>query len=395
MEFTSDRAARLIQDGALDEALGEINLGLLRDASDTTLLAMRAGLLVKMKRPTEAVRQWEQIRRVAPRVYSDGSRLMHAEALIAAEQFEDADSLLKSVHARVDDGGLRDKLIARLLTETGRLEHGAVRGPARAAAQIVDSNDALASEYRALMRNDPVAAAGLRFESLVIVTYGRTGSTLLQGILNVVDGIKVLGENEGAFLGLHQFYARLESLSKFKGSHAFPSSPFFGATSLDMANLLSQLRGLVTAYFGPFAAEPGVRCVGFKEVKVNQIADQAASYLEFLELVLPKPAFIFLWRDHDDVLKSGFWKHEDRDEAAATLATVEAEAARFAEGRNSCFTLDYSDLRPDAPRLCEMLEFLGGHFDQARITRVMEIPHSYNPEQTRIRQLFDDAKAPT
>jgi hypothetical protein len=43
-------------------------------------------------------------------------------------------------------------------------------------------------------------------DHLFIVTYGRSGSTLLQGILNSTPGVLIRGENRGISYKLHEFH---------------------------------------------------------------------------------------------------------------------------------------------------------------------------------------------
>ena len=38
-----------------------------------------------------------------------------------------------------------------------------------------------------------------RFRTVNIVTYGRSGSTLLMGLLNAIDGYRIRGENFNCF----------------------------------------------------------------------------------------------------------------------------------------------------------------------------------------------------
>ena len=50
-----------------------------------------------------------------------------------------------------------------------------------------------------------VEEMNLNFDVILIITYGRSGSTLLQGILNSISGVLVRGEN--ANMCYHVFYA--------------------------------------------------------------------------------------------------------------------------------------------------------------------------------------------
>ena len=71
----------------------------------------------------------------------------------------------------------------------------------------------------------------MNFESILIITYGRSGSTLLQGVLNAIDGVLIRGENMNMCFHMFKTYqAILTSKSKSERS---PQSPFFGAKLLD------------------------------------------------------------------------------------------------------------------------------------------------------------------
>jgi hypothetical protein len=49
-------------------------------------------------------------------------------------------------------------------------------------------------KYLDLVENSKELKVPLRYDSIIIVTHGRTGSTLLQGILNSIHGVEIKGE---------------------------------------------------------------------------------------------------------------------------------------------------------------------------------------------------------
>jgi hypothetical protein len=70
---------------------------------------------------------------------------------------------------------------------------------------------------------------------LVVVTYGRSGSTLVQGLLNAMPGVLVRGEHQFALLTLFRVHqqlvavrARYGELSRERG----PWAAWFGADVL-------------------------------------------------------------------------------------------------------------------------------------------------------------------
>lgn len=49
----------------------------------------------------------------------------------------------------------------------------------------------------------------MRFNHILIITYGRSGSTLLMSLLNTVDGVLIAGENYNVCLHLFRAYKAL------------------------------------------------------------------------------------------------------------------------------------------------------------------------------------------
>ena len=47
------------------------------------------------------------------------------------------------------------------------------------------------------------------FDAVFVITYGRSGSTLMQGILNSIDGFHIKGENNGFVFKLFESYQLL------------------------------------------------------------------------------------------------------------------------------------------------------------------------------------------
>lgn len=387
MEDPVTKAERELSEGDPKSALMTATQALLSASKNSDLPIIRARALSQLKRHEEAARQWSHVQRTSPDAYNGMARLRHAAALIELGHITEADALVKAVDPGIQDGGLRGRLIPRILRGCE-----GVAERTSSASEIVGSNATLSETYRALMQNNAEAADALTYQSVIVVTYGRTGSTLLQGILNTIDGITILGENNGAFFDLFEFHEKMRQRSGPKIPDDLPSSPFFGNSSLDAEAMRESLRGVVANYFAPFTEEEGVRCIGFKELQFKDNPDRMVEYLVFLESIFPNPAFLFLWRDHEAVLRSGFWKSKDQVRAGRILAQIEEHAARFAEGRKNCFTLDYVDLSADAPRLEEMVQFLGGQFNPDRIAQVIEIPHSYAPESAEIKKKFADAR---
>lgn len=246
------------------------------------------------------------------------------------------------------------------------------------------------SRYLGLMKNTP-NAAHLRFKHVVIVSYGRTGSTLLQGLLNSIDGVLVRGENKSAFLGLWKVHRSLaDSMDSHGANSFFANNPWFGIAAVDETQWMKDLQQLVRNFLlGRDECGEHVKCLGFKEVKFHVAGEDLGSYLAFLDQLLPNCCFILNTRRHEDVLKSGFWKKQEHDEAKAKLELTERAFASFAAHRSNCFEVDYKDLHPTSERLRDLFDFLGAPWEQEAADLVFQTPHSYAPEQSHIAKLFE------
>jgi hypothetical protein len=223
----------------------------------------------------------------------------------------------------------------------------------------------------------------MKFSNLLIVTYGRTGSTLLMGILNSIPGVLVRGENMNLCAGLFAAYEALKTAKSEHGKHAQDSTkPFFGAECLDESLFLKDSQTLLKHQLVP-SNRSDIECWGFKEIRYVPKALRYAGkyglpqYLDFLSGMLPASAFIFLTRNREQVANSAFWKSRDQSEAFAGMALFEKTARQWSSARRDCFWIDYEEMLSGPDKLHEMFDFMGAAFDWATIQKVMSREHSY------------------
>jgi hypothetical protein len=155
-----------------------------------------------------------------------------------------------------------------------------------------------------------------RFGSILVITYGRSGSTLLQGILNSIDGMLIRGENHNFCYGLYSSYqSLLQTIGKpWIGDTAeTPESAWFGCKELDAETFLAGSQAMLRKLLmGKNHAGNGIRCYGFKETRYIEVDDQELlGYLSFLAQIFPHPGFVFLTRAHRQVADSAWWRGQD------------------------------------------------------------------------------------
>ncbi len=215
-----------------------------------------------------------------------------------------------------------------------------------------------------------------------ILTCGRTGSTLLQGILNSYSNVRINGENHGALYYLYRAYRALRALPSDSRP---PTHPFFGADNLRNADVLGTIEA--SAHKIVLAGRDQEQIVGFKEVRYD-IPD-LNEFVDWMDNTFTNAKFILLTRASEDILKSGFWKNVPADQARKAIAFVNAEFESLRLARpEQTFSIEYPDLTAMSPKLMRLIQWLGLRYEQAQMRQVLALPHSYDVVSARF---FEDS----
>lgn len=216
------------------------------------------------------------------------------------------------------------------------------------------------------------------FKSILIVTYGRSGSTLLQGLLNSIDGTLVRGENSDFVYGLYVSYKRLVKTKTLEYAQDAEEAThsWFGATSIDLDLFLENCRRLVKDVLVP--KDMSSVCYGFKEIRYPQSQNEFEDYMDFLREIFPDVCLLFNRRNLDDVFKSGWWRNiEDKAESRAKLVRLEKKFDAYQKKHpGSCFQIAYEDVVFKSQNLLKMYDFLGAEYSEATVDKVLSRKHS-------------------
>lgn len=217
-----------------------------------------------------------------------------------------------------------------------------------------------------------------RFRHIVIVTYGRSGSTLLQGVLNTIDGVLVRGENDNIFLDFLYLARRIRAVRQNARGGFTAQAPWFGADELSHTVILEALRPAARRLLlGDHVDDPGIVTLGFKEIRFAEAGADLEEYLAFLGELLPGTAFVINTRDLDRTVRSGWWTERPAVEVRSELESFEQRLFAFASAREDCFHIRYEDVIAAGPRLGELFAFLGVPYDLERVRIALQVPHSY------------------
>jgi hypothetical protein len=230
----------------------------------------------------------------------------------------------------------------------------------------------------------------MNYAHLLIVTYGRSGSTLLQGLLNSIDGVLIRGENNNFFFRLFEALRDLEATKvKHPGSEN-EGDPWFGMQDVIPQSFLNDLRPAARNLLIGNHPEP-IECLGFKEVRYTRCGDALQDYLDFLRQLFPDACILFNTRDLSEVVRSGWWAEQDPEQVTAELSALESAFRAYADNRPDCFFIDYADLTEQTENLAAMYEFIGAAFDLEKVRSVLAKPHSHTPRQAHVKKMFGES----
>lgn len=218
----------------------------------------------------------------------------------------------------------------------------------------------------------------MRFKSILVVTYGRSGSTLLQGVLNALPNVLIRGENHDFCWGLYQAWKSLIQTKTGFGMDASstPTSAWFGAAEVDPEAFLMQARAMLQTQLGVADAQKDV-CWGFKEIRYINHLGHLQDFLDFLSRLLPDVAIIFNTRAHEAVCDSDFWKKHDPVELRKSLQQADRIFLEYAEHHEHAFVVRYERLILGMQGLAPLFAFLGVQPDPDKLNSVLQQKHSY------------------
>jgi hypothetical protein len=268
--------------------------------------------------------------------------------------------------------------LRRLLAERDALRQQVARGEVRrrhlqrkrmSLQRVLAEKDAQLGRLQERQRTD-AGSPDLRF--LFVVTYGRSGSTLLGGILSSTPGFLIRGENGGALYHLYRFHRTCTSEQQARRGTLAPRHPQFGIEGYPSGVALADIRALVLDTL--IRPEPGSRVVGFKEIRWHY-AD-LDGYVDFLRQVFPGARFVVNTRDLEEVARSKWWA--DRPGARAELEQTDTRLRSLAASLGAdAFHVHYNDYVADPGRLRDLFEWLGEEFDEHRVREAMAVTYSY------------------
>lgn len=218
------------------------------------------------------------------------------------------------------------------------------------------------------------AGGDRRFRYVFVVTYGRSGSTLIQGLLNALPRTLVRGENNFYVLHLYRAWADLRAFRELHLKHnpRANHSAFYGLHEIRPASLVRTTHDLLTEHMLGSVRPRQVDVLGFKEVLWHRVTEEeVADFFDFLDRAFPDCRFVLNQRDHAAVVGSGFWQDQDREEVMSAIRSVEKIQEHLRETRpDRVLDLHYEQVTSDDPatsdaQLRAISEFVTGTCEES------------------------------
>lgn len=216
------------------------------------------------------------------------------------------------------------------------------------------------------------------YRFVFIVTYARSGSTLLQSLINTAPGVQLRGENMGALLHIFRACNALHetALRGRKDQTAEVDNPWFGAGEIEVQGACRQMLNLFLRRV--LKPQPGVAVTGFKEIRHLPFHiprdEEFAAYADFLLERFPRARIVCNSRDATAVSRSAWLRNEDPQRIGKAVRAADDRFRALAARSERCLHMQYEDYVASPAPLQEMFDFLELPFDAARVQAVLDKP---------------------
>jgi hypothetical protein len=237
--------------------------------------------------------------------------------------------------------------------------------------RLREENAGLRQQVRRLRARGGEADLGYLF----VITYGRSGSTLVAGLLNALPGYLIRGENRDAVHHLFRYHQTLlaESERASRTKLRMKTHPFFGIGDFPAPRSLAGIRRLVLETV--LRPKADTRVTGFKEIRWYH--EDLEEYVAWLREVFPGARFLVNTRAHADVLSSKWWAKGDPQHNAEHLAVIERRILAVADHLGeAAYRIHYDDYVADPTVLRGLFDWLGEPWDEDAVRSVLAIRHS-------------------
>ena len=220
-------------------------------------------------------------------------------------------------------------------------------------------------------------------QHLIVIAIGRSGSTLLNGVLNSSSSVLMRGENQLFLNHLAQAYLGLKK-SVALDTSGKPTSPHFGASEFNLYEWLRVQESATNALLLGSNDQGRLKILGFKEIRFIELSsDELVDHLCFLEALFPGYKIIYHHRNFNEIANSEWWREFEE-------SSLVSKFREFEEFTLSYLTNNFSDrflitnfellLEDPAETINQLTNFLSVDFNIDHVLKVLTKPHSYKSD---------------
>ncbi|MCA0922805.1 sulfotransferase [Pseudooceanicola nanhaiensis] len=233
---------------------------------------------------------------------------------------------------------------------------------------------------KTLMKQDGHMQAADALEGFVfIVTYGRSGSTLLQNVLNGIPGYLIRGENDNILMHMARSWVVANASPEIKIRREAMQSegwrdprygsqidPWFGAELIRPDQMGRDLADLFVR--DVLRPEAGTRVTGFKEIRYHFAGDDMEAYFDFILTFFPNSRLVFNTRNLNAVARSGWWTEYTREDFMAEVGDADRRFRAYAASRpDRTILMHYDDYNGNVDAFRRLFEFLDEPFTRSYV----------------------------
>lgn len=198
---------------------------------------------------------------------------------------------------------------------------------------------------------------------VLVIGVGRSGSTLMQRVLNSMPGTNVCGENHNAWLHAARFAAawlRLRASTRADYARLERERAHFALAWYNVEGAPALIEALRQLFYALYQGDRWRR-VGFKEIRLGQRGyDQLQAQLDFFRLLFPDCRIIFNLREPRAIARS---QAAQRNPADFGDPAAQALFRRYARD-NDALLWHYEDWQ-QPQQVRRLYDYLGEPFSQA------------------------------
>ena len=166
--------------------------------------------------------------------------------------------------------------------------------------------------------------------TIFIVTYGRSGSTLLQSMLQTIPDAHITGENNNTLEGLFRAGERARESRRVWGRKPYAKDhPWHGANKINPDLFEKKLAEVFTDFI--IQPPPDARWFGFKEIRYPRLGADFPEFLKFCQRNFHNAFFVFNSRKGEDVANSKWWADQPRENVLKLVINTDRRFASFAK----------------------------------------------------------------